>query len=145
MLGVSGNILAAPAQVIMGKGFTIEGRSEYIYLLHEPNYEISRDSMGEVWSELSEACKRLDCSVVLIEAPSPKRKLDTTAAFEIATRISQVAPGIKVAMLLLDYQTDELTEFFKTVARNRGARIEYFSDKEKALEWLGVGQTNSMP
>jgi hypothetical protein len=129
----------------MGKGFTIEGRGDYIHLLHEPNYEITRDSMGEVWSELSEACKRLGCNVVLVEAPSPKRKLDTTAAFETATRIAQLAPGIKMALLLLDYQTDELTEFFKTVARNRGARIEHFSDKEKALEWLGVGQTNSMP
>lgn len=129
----------------MGKGFTIEGRGEYIHLLHEPNFEVTREAMGEVWSELADACKRLECNTVLVEAPSPKRKLDTTAAFETATRISQLTPGIKLAMLLLDYQTDELTDFFKTVARNRGARIEYFSDKEKALEWLGVGQTNSMP
>ena len=129
----------------MGKGFTIESRDGYVHLLHEPNYEVNRDSMGEVWSELTAACARTNCNTVLVEAPSPKRQIDTTGAFEAATRISQIAAGIKVAMLLLDYKTDELTEFFKTVARNRGARIEYFSEKEKALEWLGVGQTNGMP
>lgn len=130
---------------MMGKGFTVEDRGGYIHLLHEPNYEVTRESMGVVWAELSAACNELGCNIVLIEAPSPKRQMDTTAAFEVATRIAQIAPGIKVAMLLLDYQTDELTEFFKTVARNRGARVEYFSEKEEALEWLGVGQKNSMP
>jgi hypothetical protein len=129
----------------MGKGFTVEGRGGYVHVLHVPNYEVTRESMGEVWAELSAVCNRVKCNLVLIEAPSPKRQMDTTAAFETATRIAQIAPGIKMAMLLHDYQTDELTEFFKTVARNRGARIEYFSDKENALDWLGVGQTNTMP
>jgi hypothetical protein len=87
----------------------------------------------------------MDSSLVLVEAPSPSRKMDTTAAFESGTRVSQVAPGLKVAMFFLDYKTDELTEFFKTVARNRGTRIEFFGDKESALEWLGVAQASTMP
>lgn len=129
----------------MSKGFTVVDRGGYIHLLHEPNFEVTRESMGVVWAELSAMCNKASCNIVLVEAPSPKRRMDTTAAFEVATRIAQIAPGIKLAMVLLDYQTDELTEFFKTVARNRGARVEYFSEKEEALEWLGVGQTSSMP
>ena len=129
----------------MGKGFAIEVRDDYIYVLHQPNFEMTRDTMVEIWAELAAVCKETDCNRVLVEAPAPARRMDTTAAFESGTRVSQIAPGLKIAMHFTDYTTDELTEFFKTVARNRGTRVEFFADKESALEWLGVGQANTMP
>jgi hypothetical protein len=88
--------------------------------------------------ELMEVCKKGSCVRVLLEAPSPRRKMDTTAAFESGTRLARVSPGLRIAMLFYNYKTDELTEFFKTVAHNRGVRVEYFSEKKKALEWLRV-------
>jgi hypothetical protein len=101
--------------------------------------------MLELWADLSEACERFGCAFALIEAPSMRHKMDTTAVFESGTRLAQIAPGVSVAMVAPDYRADELSEFFKTVARNRGARVEFFTDKQEALDWLVAGRTNTMP
>jgi hypothetical protein len=31
-----------------------------------------------------------------------------------------------------------VTDFFKLVAKNRGAEVEFFPDGREALRWLGV-------
>jgi hypothetical protein len=51
---------------------------------------------------------------------------------------SNLIPGLRVACCFENHETDELTEFFKTAASNRGVEIEFFSDRQKALSWLGV-------
>lgn len=129
----------------MSKGYKIEGRGDHIHLVHDPDFLATRETMIELWSDLSEVCDRLGCASILVEAPSMQRKMDTTAVFESGTRLAQIAPGITVALYAPDYAPDELSDFFRTVARNRGARVEFFSDKQKALEWLQVGRTISMP
>lgn len=124
----------------MNKGFKMTSHQGYVHVLYTPEYEITRETMNATCDELTKACQGENCSRVLLEAPSPKRKLDTTAAFESGTRLARVAPGLMIAMLFYNYKTDELTEFFKTVAANRGVRVEYFTDKKKALEWLRIEQ-----
>lgn len=128
----------------MSKGFTIESHSNYIHISFPPGTEITRESMGATCDQLTEICKEKGCFRVILEAPSPKRKLDTTGAFESGTRLARIGSGLAVAMVFYDYQTDELTEFFKMVALNRGVRVEYFTDVEKALEWLGLGHQGAV-
>lgn len=127
----------------MNKGFTMTSHEGYVHVLYRPDFEITRETMVATCDELEELCKKSNCARVLLEAPSPRRKLDTTAAFESGTRLARVAPGLKIAMLFYNYKTDELTEFFKTVAYNRGVRVEYFTEKKKALEWLRVEHDRS--
>lgn len=120
------------------KGYTIERREGYIYVHHSPDTQITRETSAAVWEELGRICKEENCSNILVEADAPTRKMDTTAAFESGTQLARMAAGLKLALLFHDYKPDELSEFFKTVAHNRGVRIEFFSDREKALDWLQV-------
>lgn len=120
------------------KGYTIERREGYIHVLHHHGTQITRETSAAVWEELGRICKEENCTNVLVEADAPTRKMDTTAAFESGTQLSRLAAGLKIALLFHNYKTDELSEFFKTVAHNRGVRIEFFTDREKALEWLQV-------
>ncbi|HEU5177314.1 MAG TPA: hypothetical protein VFU24_07655 [Burkholderiales bacterium] len=34
---------------------------------------------------------------------------------------------------------DDQSQFFRDVAQNRGVRVDFFSEREAALRWLGVG------
>jgi len=120
----------------MEKGFTVTTHEGYIHVLYRPHFEITRESINATCDRLEDICVREECGRVLLEALSPRRMLDTTDVFESGTRFARIAPGVMVAVLFYDYKTDELSEFFKTVAHNRGARVKYFSEKEKALEWL---------
>jgi hypothetical protein len=129
----------------MDKGYTIETRGDHIHLIHGPDFRATRETMLELWAELSEVCEGFGCARVLVEAPSIHSKMDTTAVFESGTRLAQISPGVSVAMYAPQYSPDELSEFFKTVARNRGACVEFFTDKQEALTWLRVERTIGMP
>lgn len=122
----------------MSEGYTIKDHAEYIHVIYTPEYEITRETMIATCDNLMVICKRKSCFRVILEAPSPIRKLNTTDAFESGTRLARIGAGLTIAMVFYNYRTDEMTEFFKTVAQNRGVRVEYFNEVERALEWLGV-------
>jgi hypothetical protein len=58
-------------------------------------------------------------------------------AYQSGAQAAESIPGMTLAIYIHDYIPDEITQFFKNVAFNRGARIEFFNDKQKALAWLG--------
>jgi hypothetical protein len=62
-------------------------------------------------------------------------------AFQSGAQASQAIPGLAMAICFQDYVPDETTKFFTNVSFNRGARIEFFNDKKKALDWLGIKDT----
>jgi hypothetical protein len=116
--------------------YTIEFRGDHIYVFHEEEFELSRELTDFMWSEIARACGKHHCSKVFIEAPAPRRDLDTAGAFESGARLAAIAPRLSVAICFHGYQTDDLTEFFETVARNRGVNVGFFDDAEAALTWL---------
>jgi hypothetical protein len=114
----------------------LEFRSDHIYIRHGEDFEITPEGMDYFWGFLAEQCERYDCSSVLIEAASPKRKMDTVSAFSSGVEASSVAPRLWLALCFHDYAPDELSELFRQAARNRGANVSFFNDCDKALGWL---------
>jgi hypothetical protein len=126
----------------MSHDFTIDFNGKYIHMIHAPEYEICPESNEKMWKELSKACKKYNCRKVLAEGPKQKRRITTIDAFKSGSQASESIPGLKLAICVYEYITDETTEFFKTVAFNRGVHIEFFKDKKKALKWLGIKDTD---
>jgi hypothetical protein len=126
----------------MSTNFSLEFNGKYIHIIHAPDYEISPESNDKLWKELAEACKKHKCLKVLAESASQKRKITSLDAYKSGSQASESIPGLKFAICIYEYTTDETTEFFKNVAYNRGATIEFFDDKKKALAWLGIKDTD---
>jgi hypothetical protein len=126
----------------MSHDFSIEFNGKYIHMIHAPNYEICPESNDKMWKELSQACKKYKCLKVFAEGPTQKRRITSLDAYNSGSQASESIPGLKLAICIYEYTTDETTEFFKNVAYNRGARIEFFNDKKKALQWLGIKDTD---
>jgi hypothetical protein len=122
----------------MSTDFTLEFNGEYIHIVHPPGYEITPASQGKVWTELSRACRQRACLKVLVEGPAPTRRMGTMDGFESGTQAAQAIPGLTLAICFQGYMVDETSRLFTNVAHNRGARIEFFTDRKQALEWLGV-------
>jgi hypothetical protein len=125
----------------MSTDFSLEFNGKYIHVTHAPDYEISPESNDKMWKALSEACKKYKCLKVFAEGPTQKRRLSSLDAFQSGSQASESIPGLKLAICIYEYTPDETTEFFKNVAYNRGATIEFFNDKQKALAWLGIKDT----
>ena len=122
----------------MNTNFTMEFCGAYIHVRLTSGYEISSESMYRLWTDLAEFIRMYKCHRVLSEGLMPSRRMNMAGAFISGEQISQSVSGLLMACYFEGYQPDELTEFFKTVARNRGASIEFFSDREKAFQWLGI-------
>jgi len=114
----------------------VEFNGEFIHIKHRPGFEITSKSMETLWTMVGERCIEHECTKVLVQAVSPTRSLDTMDAFDSGIQASKASRKLKVALCFENYQTDETSDFFKTVARNRGAWIEFFPDFDSASAWL---------
>lgn len=122
----------------MSSESNMEFRNTYIYVKQPSDYQITSETNNRFWSELAEFASKHQCRKVLVEGPAPKRRLDTVEAFDSGNKAAQSVAGLSIAFCLYDYVPDPLTKFFKTVARNRGAKIEFFTDNQQALKWLEI-------
>ncbi len=126
----------------MNTDFSLKFNGSYIHIIHSPDYEISPESNEKLWHELSKACKKHKCLKVLAEGPTQRRNMTSMDAFQSGSQVSESIPGLKMAVCIYEYTPDEQTRFFTNVAYNRGVRIEFFNDKQKALDWLGIEDTD---
>jgi hypothetical protein len=122
----------------MNEEVKIEFNGEFIEIRHPNGLKIAHDSTETYWTRISDACMKYKCSRVLVEAESPRREMGTMDAFGSGVRASEIAITLSLALCFSNYQPDDLSDFFKTVARNRGVRVEFFSNRKDALKWLGV-------
>ncbi|HNQ65047.1 MAG TPA: hypothetical protein PK004_01290 [Smithella sp.] len=125
----------------MSSDFSLEFKERYIHLIHAPDYEISPESNDILWAELAKACRKYKCLKVLTEGSNQKRRITSMDAYQSGAQAAESIPGMTLAICIDDYTPDDITQFFKNVAYNRGARIEFFNDKKKALAWLGFEDT----
>jgi hypothetical protein len=122
----------------MSTDFSLEFNGKYIHIIHPPDYEITPQSNDKLWAALSKACHKHKCLKVLAEGTTQKRKVSSMDAYQSGAQASESIPGLMLAICIYEYTPDRTTDFFKNVAYNRGVRIEFFNDKKKALDWLGI-------
>jgi hypothetical protein len=127
----------------MSSDFSLTFNGKYIHILHAEGYEISAESNDKMWKSLDKACREYKCLKVFAEGASQKRRVTSLDAYKSGTQAAESIPGLKLAICIYEYTPDETTEFFKNVAYNRGATIEFFNNKKKALAWLGIKDTES--
>jgi hypothetical protein len=98
-------------------------------------------SSGGISTEfkLTPHCTRQGQRRVLIEGTVARRQMGTMDSFGLGSLVGSMLSGISLACCFYGYTPDQQTQFFKDVAQNRGVRIEFFSERDAALRWLGVG------
>ena len=123
----------------MDTNLAIEFKGDHIHIRHGEGFEITPEGMDRFWEMLAKTCEKHDCSRVFAEGPVPERRMDTVAAFRSGVQAAEAAPSLWLAICFENYEPDELSDLFKHAARNRGVHVKFFSDREQAHRWLGVG------
>ena len=124
----------------MTKPFEIEFRGDHIYASLGPDYKVTPESTNEFWAAIEQACKLHNSRRVLLEGHIPNRdELNTSEVVNSGMQAAAV-PRLWFAICLKDFEPDELSELFKTIAASRGVHVKFFSESERALNWL---RTNS--
>lgn len=122
----------------MSTEFKLTPRADYIHVELAPGYEIRPEGTTQLAFALSDACTRQSQRRVLVEGTIARRNMGTMDSFGFGSLIGSMLAGVSVAFCLYGYAPDAQTQFFKDVSQNRGARVEFFKDRESALRWLGV-------
>ena len=126
-------------EVVMSASFTLDFLDNYIWIQHPEEYEITPASQHLLWGAIGEACEKYNCWCVLAESPTPpKRNMTQIDAFRSAGQAAKISNKLRLALVLPGYNPDETTEFFINTAYNTGVRIEFFTDREEAIKWLGI-------
>lgn len=118
--------------------FRLEVHPEHLHLKFPSGFVLSAESTAEVWVAVAELSGQRGPRRVLIDLPEPDWQLDTMAAFESGRMLAEYTAGLSIAICLYDRDVDELPVFFKTVAQNRGVKVEFFPDLASAHHWLDV-------
>lgn len=122
----------------MANSVAVEFCGSYIHVKESGVFELAAPRAKSFWGRLKEICDELDSDTVLIEANSMDLGADTMSAFDSGVSASEIVNNPTIAICSKDYRPHEIAEFFKTVAINRGAHVEFFTDLHNAVDWLGV-------
>lgn len=121
-------------------GVVITFREGYLHIMHPDNFVLLPEEIDGLWQNLAEACKSHGCSLVLNEGNIDLSKVKAYDSYNAGTQAGEIR-SLRMACLYPNFQPDERSEFFKTVAANRGAKVEFFIDRAEALRWLGVEES----
>jgi hypothetical protein len=110
---------------------------DYLHIRHPDNFVVLPEELDDLWQNLAKACQAHDCRRVLNEGNLDFSKLRAFDSFTAGSQAGEIQ-GLRMACLFPNYKHDEKSAFFRTVAANRGAQIEFFTDRAEALRWLGV-------
>lgn len=116
--------------------FEVERLDGYVLIRHGTIGEVTGEKLGQFWRGLAAICDEVNCRRILLVGPDPGARPDTMSAFESGVEAARTVAGRSLAICWRGFKQDEQVDFFKTVAINRGARIEFFSETEAAREWL---------
>jgi hypothetical protein len=119
--------------------FKLTPQADHVHVALAPGYELRLDGVTELMKSLSDVCARQGQRRVLIEGTIAARHMATMDFFTIGTLAGSMLAGVSLACCFYGYQLDDKLRFFKDVAQNRGVRVEFFSERDEALRWLGAG------
>jgi hypothetical protein len=123
----------------MSSGFTLEFLRNYIKVRQQEDYVITPESQRQLWEAIGQACKKYQCWRVLAESPAYlQHRMNRSDVFRSAQQAAKISNKLRVACVQFGYDKDETIEFFINVAYKMGVRIEFFSDRETAIDWLGT-------
>jgi hypothetical protein len=118
-------------------GVVITFHDGYLHITHPENFVVLSEEIEGLWQNLAEACRAFGCNRVLNEGNVDLSKLKSYDTYIAGSQAGGIR-GLRMACLFYGFEPDEQSEFFKTVASNRGAKVEFFRDRAEALKWLGV-------
>lgn len=120
----------------MSTYFIVEFRENHFSVLHCDSYSDECKSEEEVWKTIGELDKKVRCGKVVAQLSTADFPKTLIKAYNFGAQACSCVQGIKLAIVC--EKNDETGDFLKTVILNRGGFVEYFSNEEEALRWLGI-------
>ena len=91
-------------------------------------------SRRNLFEPLVDACQKDKCRTAIVDARDLRVDFDTVALFRAGVDAASLNTlDLRIAFVARE---DQISPFFDDVLRNRGARVEIFTDMEGARSWV---------
>jgi hypothetical protein len=98
---------------------------------------IDNSSVLEIIKHIISKCKEIDKKRILITATTTLIKVSFMQLFNGVELIQKLnGAGFRIAIIVSYIPNNENSKFVETVGVNRAIFIQYFIDKDSAVEWL---------
>jgi len=110
----------------------VESKKEYLHLEITGKYSLEQGE--KLFEKIHDECVERKIKKLLLDITKKEGVIPTMDRFIFGKLIANLfSTDIKFALIA---KKDQINKFSETVAVNRGARFNIFSDKTEAIEWL---------
>jgi hypothetical protein len=121
--------------LVTDSGFSVQFRGDHVHVQMGKGLKVGPGQSSEFWDLIRNECERHGSHRVLVEGYLPAGERDTAEVVAAGQRTA-VVPKLWLAFCFADFKPTEQSELYETIAASQGVRVKFFSDPERALNWL---------
>ena len=115
---------------------TLSIKPGFVLVERPPDYEVTLSDQSARLMEIFALCKEAGTQNVLVVGPRTNVNLSTIDIFNLGEQIAKL--GLRIAVVEFHDASDGDVSFLENVATNRGGSMEFFTNQQDAIDWLGV-------
>ena len=121
--------------LVLDRGFGVQFRDDHVHVELSKDFKPESGHRQELWNVIGDSCERHNTRRVLVEGFLPKGERETADVIDAGQKTATV-PHLWLAFAITDFQSTAQTELYETIAASRGVRVKFFTNRERALNWL---------
>ncbi len=121
--------------LVLDRGFGVQFRDDHVHVELGKDFKPEQGHRQELWNVIGDACERHNTRRVLVEGVLPEGERETSDVIDAGQKTATV-PHLWLAFAIADFQPTAATELYQVIAASRGVRVKFFTDRERALNWL---------
>jgi hypothetical protein len=121
--------------LVLDQGFGIQFRDDHVHIELSKDFKVNPGHREALWNVIREACERHDTRRVLVEGILPAGERDTADVVDAGKKTATV-PRLWLAFAIPDFQPTAQTELYEVIAASQGVRVKFFTNRDRALNWL---------
>ena len=121
--------------LVLDRGFGVQFRDDHVHVELSADFEVDPAHRQDLWNVIGDACERHGSRRVLVEGVLPTSEREVSDVIDAGQKTATV-PRLWLAFAIPDFQPTAQTELYETIAASRGVRVKFFTNRERALNWL---------
>ncbi|MBP9108716.1 MAG: hypothetical protein KBF83_04085 [Pyrinomonadaceae bacterium] len=121
--------------LVLDQGFSVQFRDDHVHIELGKNFKVDQEQRAALWNVISEACEKHGSRRVLVEGFLPSGERETSDVIDAGKKTATV-PHLWLAFAIPDFQPTAQTELYEVIAASQGVRVKFFTNRERALNWL---------
>lgn len=121
--------------LVLDRGFEVKFRDDHVHVELGKSFKVDPGHREALWGVIRDTCAKHETRRVLVEGFLPTGQRETADVIDAGKKTAAV-PRLWLAFAIPDFQPSAQTELYEAIAASQGVRVKFFTNRERALNWL---------